>query len=95
MILETTFLLITLNAYAFEKLTACFVFGDFKRRQTWARAHRQCANPEGGGGVQGVRNPLENNKFYRKKQLSPITLEKVGPHDIFDPPPPAWTLEKL
>ena len=37
-------------------------------------------------GVQGVRNPLENNKFYRKKQLGPITLEKVGPPDIFDPP---------
>ena len=37
-------------------------------------------------GVQGVWNPLENNKFYSKKQLGPITLEKVGPPDIFDPP---------
>ena len=46
-------------------------------------------------GVQGVRNPLENNKFYRKKQLGPITLEKVGPPYIFDPRPPAWTLEKI
>ena len=63
-----------------------------KRPQTRTRAHRQCANPEG---VQVVRNPLENNKFYRKKQLSLIILEKVGPPDIFDPPPPAWTLEKL
>ena len=90
------FFLITLNAYAFEELTACFVFGDSKRPQTRTRAHRQCVNPEG---VQGVRNPLENNRFYRKKQLGPITLEKVGPPDIFDPPPPppppAWTLVKI
>ena len=38
----------TMNAHAFEELTACFVFGDFKMPQTWTRAHRQCANPEGG-----------------------------------------------
>ena len=45
-------------------------------------------------GVQGVRNPLENNKFYKKKkQLGPIALEKVGSPAIFDPP--ALTLEKL
>ena len=47
-----------------------------------------------GGYRRGVRTPLENNKFYRKKQLGPITLEKVGPPDIFyPPPPPCWTLE--
>ena len=45
-------------------------------------------------GVKGVWNPLENNKFYRKKQLGSITLEKVGPPDIFEPPS-ARTLEKL
>ena len=38
-----------MNAYAFEELTACFVFGDFKMPQTWLRAHMQCANPEGAG----------------------------------------------
>ena len=37
-----------MNVYAFEELTACFVFGDFKMPQTWARAHRQCAVPGGG-----------------------------------------------
>ena len=30
----------TVNAYAFEELTACFVFGDFKMPETWTRAHR-------------------------------------------------------
>ena len=80
-----TFFLITLNAYAFEELTACIVFGDFKRPQTWTCARRQCANPEG---VQGVQNLLENNKFYRKKQLGPIILEKIGPLTFFYPPTP-------
>ena len=37
-----------MNAYAFEELTACFVFGDFKMPQTRKRAHRQCTDPEGG-----------------------------------------------
>ena len=39
-------------------------------------------------GATGSPEPLEHNSFYRKKQLVPITLEKVGPPDIFDPPPP-------
>ena len=33
--------------HAFEEITACFVFGDFKMPQTWTRAQRQCADPEG------------------------------------------------
>ena len=43
-------------------------------------------------GVQGVRNPLEITSSIEKKQFGPITLEKVGPPDIFDLP--AWLLEK-
>ena len=35
--------------HAFEELTACFVFGDFKMPQTWTHAHRQYADPEVGG----------------------------------------------
>ena len=46
-----------MNVYAFEKLAACFVFGDFKMPQTWTRAHRQCANPEGGGGAGSLEPP--------------------------------------
>ena len=49
----------TMNVYAFEELAACFVFGDFKMPQTWTRAHRQCANPEGG------KEYAENNEFHR------------------------------
>ena len=39
-------------------------------------------------GVQGVRNPWKTTSSIEKKeQLGPTTLEKVGPSDIFDPPP--------
>ena len=44
------------NAYAFEELTACFFFGDVKMLQTWTRAHRQCADP-GGGGAGSLEPP--------------------------------------
>ena len=84
-----------MNVYAFEKLAACFVFGDFKMPQTWTRAHRQCANPVGGGGGRESRTPRKTTSsigFYRKMQFGPITLEKVGPPKICDPPPPpVWT----
>ena len=44
------------------------------------------------GGTGSPESP-GNNKFHRKKkQFGPITLEKVGPLDIFDLP--AWLLEK-
>ena len=58
--------------------------------------HVHIGNAQIQKGVQGVWSPLETTSYIEKKQLSPITLEKVGPPDIFDtPPPPAWTLEKL
>ena len=41
-----------MNVYAFEELAACFVFCDFKMPQTWTRAHRQCAKPEGPGSLE-------------------------------------------
>ena len=78
----------TMNAYAFEERTACYVFGDFKMPQTWTRAHRQCANRKGAGSLDPPP-PLENNEFYRfveKMQFGTITLEKVGPPEICDPP---------
>ena len=87
----------TMNAYAFDELTACFVFGDFKTPQIWTRAHRQCADSEGGGG--GGREsgtPCKTTSsigFYRKMQFGPITLEKVGPPEMCDTP--VWTLENL
>ena len=79
--------------YAFEELTACFDSGDFKMPQTWTRAHRQCANPEGGGGGGGGggREPgtpwktTSSIGFYRKMQFDAITLKKVGPPEICDP----------
>ena len=46
-----------MNAFAFEELTACFVFCDFKMPQTWTQ--RQCADPEWTESLE----PLENNKF--------------------------------
>ena len=84
----------TMNAYAFEELTACFVFGDFKMPQTWTRAHRQCAKPEGGGRESETPWKTTSSKgFYRKMQINPITLEKEGLPEICDPS--VLTLQKL
>ena len=41
---------------------------------------------ESRGGYRESGTPWKTNKFYRKRQLGSITLEKVGPADIFDPP---------
>ena len=46
---------------------------------------------------EGVRNPWKTTSsigFYGKKQLRPITLEKVGLPEIIYLPP-AWNLGKL
>ena len=85
----------TMNAYAFEELTVCFVLGDFKMPQTWTRAHtcRQCADPEGVRESRTLCKTTSTIGFYRKMQFSPITLEKVGHPEICDPP--VWTLEKI
>ena len=77
----------TMNAYAFEELTTCFVYGDFKMPQTWTRAHMQCANPEGGRESGTPWKTTSSLGFCRKMQFGPITLEKVGPPEICDPPP--------
>ena len=55
-----------MNAYVFEELTACFVFGYFKMPQTWTRAHRQCANPEGGRESGTPWKTMSFKGFYRK-----------------------------
>ena len=83
-----------MNAYAFEELTACFVFGDFKMPQTWTRAHRPCANPEGGRESGTPWKATSSIGFYRKMQFCPITLERLDPLKCVTPPP-VWTLQKL
>ena len=50
--------------------------------------HTGNARTQRGYRESGTPPPPENNKFYRKKQLDPITLEKVGPPDILTPPLP-------
>ena len=60
-----------MNACAFEELTACFVFGDFKMQQTWTRAHRQCANQEGGRESGAPWKTTSSIGFYRKMHFGP------------------------
>ena len=38
-------------------------------------------------GYRESGTPLKTTSCIEKKQLGPITLEKVRPPDIFDPPP--------
>ena len=70
-------------------------FGVFKRPQTWTRAHRQCADPEGDRESGTPWKKQSSTGFYSKKQLGPITLEKVevGPSEYLNPLPPHF-LEK-
>ena len=84
-----------MNAYAFEEPTACFVFGDFKKPQTLTRAHRQCMNPEEGGGRESATpwKITSSIGFYRKCNLAPSPWKRLDPHEICDPP--VWTLQKL
>ena len=46
-------------------------------------------------GYRESRTPWKTTSSTERKQLGPITLEKVGPPDICDSSPPAWTQEKL
>ena len=44
-------------------------------------------------GYRESGTPWKTTSSIEKKQLGPITLEKVGPPDIFDPPPPPPRLD--
>ena len=65
-----------MNAYAFEELTACFVFGDLKGPQTWTSAHRQCADPEWGRELGTPWKTTSSIVVNRKKGIGSHHLGK-------------------